>query len=101
MQLDMRLFCLGLKTRLYALRVYTFKPSPPRYACGKSMGDRAFYDADGDLLVVPELGALHVQTEFGKLCVRAARMLTKAGTRISCVSHDLIHVKQNMLSDSW
>ncbi len=40
------------------------------YGCTKGMGDRAFYDADGDLLVVPELGALDIQTEFGKLLVR-------------------------------
>jgi len=37
------------------------------YNCNKSMIDRSFYDSDGDLLVVPELGILDIQTEFGKL----------------------------------
>ncbi|KAK4164596.1 homogentisate 1,2-dioxygenase [Cladorrhinum sp. PSN259] len=41
------------------------------YACGKSMDPRtAFYSADGDLLIVPQEGALDIQTEFGGLLVR-------------------------------
>ncbi|KAH6617778.1 Homogentisate 1,2-dioxygenase [Chaetomium sp. MPI-SDFR-AT-0129] len=41
------------------------------YAAGKSMGEReAFYSADGDLLVVPQEGALDVRTEMGWLLVR-------------------------------
>jgi homogentisate 1,2-dioxygenase len=39
------------------------------YACNRSMRDRFFYDADGELLLVPEQGALRVATELGVLDV--------------------------------
>jgi homogentisate 1,2-dioxygenase len=39
------------------------------YAANKSMGDRCFYDADGELLIVPQLGRLMLTTEFGRLAV--------------------------------
>jgi homogentisate 1,2-dioxygenase len=41
------------------------------YACGKSMGKQAFYNADGDFLIVPERGTLDIQTELGHLLVRS------------------------------
>ena len=37
------------------------------YAINRPMVDRAFYDADGDLLFVPQDGALVLVTEFGRL----------------------------------
>jgi homogentisate 1,2-dioxygenase len=37
------------------------------YQLNKSMGDRYFYDADGELLIVPEKGRLELKTEFGIL----------------------------------
>jgi homogentisate 1,2-dioxygenase len=37
------------------------------YVANKSMVDRAFYDADGELLIVPQLGNLLVHTEFGNI----------------------------------
>jgi len=41
------------------------------YAAAKSMDDHsAFYSADGDLLIVPQEGALDIHTEFGWLLVR-------------------------------
>lgn len=41
------------------------------YAVGKSMGDKeAFYSADGEILIVPQTGALDIRTEFGWLLVR-------------------------------
>ncbi|KAL5457206.1 hypothetical protein EMCRGX_G034451 [Ephydatia muelleri] len=40
------------------------------YACNKSMGDRCFYNSDGDFLIVPQLGALHIVSEFGQLYVK-------------------------------
>lgn len=41
------------------------------YAAGRSMDEReAFYSADGELLVVPQEGALDVRTELGWLLVR-------------------------------
>jgi len=39
------------------------------YAANASMLDRFFYDADGELLIVPEQGALLMRTEFGVLHV--------------------------------
>jgi len=35
------------------------------YACNKGMGDRFFYNADGEMLIVPEMGALTIYTELG------------------------------------
>jgi len=35
------------------------------YACNRSMEGRYCYDADGELLIVPQLGALNIATEFG------------------------------------
>jgi homogentisate 1,2-dioxygenase len=45
------------------------------YAANRSMEDRAFYDADGELLVLPELGALRVFTELGVLDVSPGELL--------------------------
>jgi len=39
------------------------------YACNRSMRDRYFYDADGELLIVPQQGALRIATELGVLDV--------------------------------
>jgi homogentisate 1,2-dioxygenase len=35
------------------------------YACNKGMGDRYFYNADGEMLIVPEMGGLTIYTELG------------------------------------
>jgi len=40
------------------------------YACNRSMQDRFFYDADGELLLVPQQGELNLATELGALDVR-------------------------------
>ncbi len=37
------------------------------YCFNKPMTDRCFYDADGDLLIVPQSGTLQITTEFGYL----------------------------------
>ena len=37
------------------------------YAANRSMVDRAFYDADGELLIVPQLGRLRLVTELGRI----------------------------------
>ena len=37
------------------------------YVANKSMVDRAFYNADGELLIVPQLGNLLLHTEFGRI----------------------------------
>ena len=39
------------------------------YACNRSMRTRAWYDADGELLIVPQQGALLLVTELGRLRV--------------------------------
>jgi len=39
------------------------------YAANRDMQGRWFYDADGELLIVPQQGGLHVETEFGVLDV--------------------------------
>lgn len=41
------------------------------FAAGKDMGKEAFYSADGDFLIVPQHGVLDIQTELGRLLVRA------------------------------
>src|SRR3982751_2636255 len=35
------------------------------YAANRDMRDRFFYDADGELLIVPQQGRLHIETELG------------------------------------
>jgi homogentisate 1,2-dioxygenase len=39
------------------------------YAANQSMTDRFFYDADGELMIIPQLGGLVVRTELGILRV--------------------------------
>jgi len=39
------------------------------YAANRGMRDRFFYDADGELLIVPQMGSLTVATELGVLQV--------------------------------
>jgi len=40
------------------------------YAANRSMENRCFYDADGELLIVPQLGSLVMHTEFGRIGLR-------------------------------
>ena len=39
------------------------------YAFNAPMGNKSMQNADGDLLIVPQLGALKVKTEFGRMLV--------------------------------
>ena len=39
------------------------------YACNKGMGERYFYNADGEMLIVPEMGRLGFLTELGAIQV--------------------------------
>ena len=39
------------------------------YACNKGMGERYFYNADGEMLIVPEMGQLGILTELGAMQV--------------------------------
>ncbi len=40
------------------------------YRCAKDMVDRAFVSADGELLILPEMGALTLFTELGRIDVK-------------------------------
>jgi len=40
------------------------------YACNTSMEDKVFCNADGDMLIVPQLGTLRVRTECGYMVVK-------------------------------
>jgi len=40
------------------------------YAANRSMGRRVLYDADGELLIVPQLGRLHIVTELGRIDIQ-------------------------------
>ena len=39
------------------------------YAANAAMVDRALYNGDGDLMLLPDTGSLDLRTEFGRLCV--------------------------------
>jgi len=39
------------------------------FTCNTSMINKAFYSSDGDFLIVPQQGVLHISTEFGKMVV--------------------------------
>lgn len=54
------------------------------YAANRNMDSRAFVDADGDLLVLPELGRLTLQTELGLLDVAPGELcIVPRGLRFS------------------
>lgn len=54
------------------------------YTCNTSMMNKAFYNSDGDLLIVPERGALIVHTEFGRLHVAPLEIcIIQQGMRFS------------------
>jgi homogentisate 1,2-dioxygenase len=44
------------------------------YVANKSMVDRAFYNADGELLIVPQEGYLLIHTEFGRIDLKPGEM---------------------------
>ncbi|RQM28025.1 hypothetical protein B5M09_000351 [Aphanomyces astaci] len=54
------------------------------YAANTSMKDTAFYNSDGDFLIVPQVGALKITTEFGKLHVKPHEIVViQRGIRFS------------------
>ncbi|KAJ4480188.1 homogentisate 1,2-dioxygenase [Lentinula aciculospora] len=44
------------------------------YLANTSMGRKAFCNADGDMLILPERGKLNIQTEFGRMMVRPGEL---------------------------
>ncbi len=60
------------------------------YAANRSMHDRFFYDADGELLIVPQLGRLRLHTEMGVLEVEPQEIaVVPRGVRFRAVFPDL------------
>ncbi|PRP78653.1 homogentisate 1,2-dioxygenase [Planoprotostelium fungivorum] len=49
------------------------------YACNTSMNDLSFFDSDGDLLIVPQLGTLDIRTEFGLMELKTEREKVRPG----------------------
>ncbi|KAI7977079.1 hypothetical protein EIK77_005284 [Talaromyces pinophilus] len=45
------------------------------YVANKSMTKKAFVNSDGEFLIVPEKGALNIQTEFGPLFVQPGELI--------------------------
>ncbi|OAQ86116.1 homogentisate 1,2-dioxygenase [Purpureocillium lilacinum] len=59
------------------------------YSANASMANRAFCNNDGDMLVLPQHGRLHVQTELGWLMVRPGELLVvQAGLRFRVLLPD-------------
>jgi homogentisate 1,2-dioxygenase len=59
------------------------------YSANRSMESRAFYNADGDLLVLPERGALTIATEMGMLDVAPGHVaVIPRGIVFSVLLHD-------------
>ncbi|MBL4684093.1 MAG: homogentisate 1,2-dioxygenase [Nannocystaceae bacterium] len=59
------------------------------YAANRSMEQRAFSNADGDLLLLPESGAITLLTELGSLVVRPGELaIVPRGFRFSVLLHD-------------
>jgi homogentisate 1,2-dioxygenase len=59
-----------------------------RYAASRSMEARAFYDADGELLILPELGTITLATELGHLDVSPGELaLVPRGLVFSVLLH--------------
>ncbi|HEX6792555.1 MAG TPA: homogentisate 1,2-dioxygenase [Casimicrobiaceae bacterium] len=59
------------------------------YACNRSMRERFFYDADGELLIVPQQGVLRIATELGILDVAPGEIaLVPRGVRFNAALAD-------------
>ncbi len=58
------------------------------YTCNKGMGDRYFYNADGEMLIVPEMGRLGFLTELGALQAGAGEVVViPRGVRFKVEPH--------------
>uniref|UniRef100_A0A7S4L0W2 homogentisate 1,2-dioxygenase n=1 Tax=Paramoeba aestuarina TaxID=180227 RepID=A0A7S4L0W2_9EUKA len=45
------------------------------YACNTNMGDSCFTNADGDMLIIPQLGVICVYSEMGRLIVKVGEIV--------------------------
>jgi len=54
------------------------------YVCNSSMQDKAFYNSDGDFLIVPQQGDLDITTEMGRMLVKPNQIcVIQQGIRFS------------------
>jgi homogentisate 1,2-dioxygenase len=61
------------------------------YAANHDMTDRYFVDADGELLIVPELGPIHLHTELGPLRVSPGEIaVVPRGIRFRVTIQDVV-----------
>jgi homogentisate 1,2-dioxygenase len=68
-------FLTGLRTMTTAGDVFTQAGMAAHiYTVTESMGAEAFYNADGELLIVPEQGALRLVTELGVIAIGPAEI---------------------------
>jgi homogentisate 1,2-dioxygenase len=68
-------FVTGMKTMTTAGDVYTQTGMAAHiYQVTAPMGDEVFYNADGELLIVPETGRLQIFTELGRLDIGAGEI---------------------------
>jgi homogentisate 1,2-dioxygenase len=68
-------FVTGMRTMTTAGDVYTQTGMAAHiFEVTSPMGDEVFYNADGELLIVPETGWLHIFTELGRLEIGAAEI---------------------------
>ena len=59
------------------------------YTASRSMTDRFFYDADGELLIVPQQGALRIRTELGIIEVEPGEIaVVQRGMKFSVDVHE-------------
>ena len=68
-------FITGMRTMTTAGDVYTQTGMAAHvYEVSAPMRDEVFYNADGELLIVPETGRLHIFTELGRLEIGAGEI---------------------------
>lgn len=64
----LRLLCgAGEPTLKSGLQIYV-------YTATVSMGNQVLYNSDGDFLIVPQIGILHITTEHGKMDVKSGEI---------------------------
>lgn len=70
------------------------------YSINKSMHDRFFYNADGEMLFVPESGALRLRTEFGDMDVRPGEIaVIPRGIKFQVQLHD--HTARGYICENY
>lgn len=56
------------------------------YACNHSMRERCFQSSDGDLMIVPQEGALKIRTEFGWMAIEPGEIaVVQRGIKIQVI----------------